>query len=580
MNKKIEELLSFIYGDRGGEACEMILPVIEKARGRLQPPRDWAGGFPLDEKSSILITYGDQFQEEGRPPLEVLKSFLDSYLSGTVGGVHILPFSPYSSDDGFSVIDFREVNPAWGSWKNIEEIAADYTLMADLVLNHCSKESPWFRAFLKDEAPYNDYFIALPPGTDVSEVFRPRTHPLLTEFKTASGPKLVWTTFSEDQVDLNYANPAVLAEMLGIFLMYIEKGARIIRLDAIAYLWKELGTPCLHHPRTHAVVKLLRAITDEICPWVIIITETNVPHQENISYFGSGDEARMVYQFALPPLVLHACIRGDSRFLQEWAKSVVLPEGGCTFFNFCASHDGVGVLPAKGILPEKELEEVITEIEKRGGLISYKTSANGNIPYELNINYFSAIAEESLDVPLRARKFIASQSILLAMPGVPGIYVHSIIGSRNWQEGVKQSGISRRVNREKLSYAAFREEMTAPGSLREEVFNAYENLLAARMNEKAFHPLAPLRVLPTAQECFALLRESPPEKNKKPSRVLCLTNLCPKDAALSFTVKDLGLGEQRCFTELVSGDTIYPSWEGKESFSLTLEPFEVLWLLL
>jgi sucrose phosphorylase len=313
---------------------------------------------------------------------------------------------------------------------------------------------------------------------------------------------------------------------------------------------------------------------------VIFITETNVPHQENISYFGSGDEARMVYQFALPPLLLHAFIRGDSRFLQKWAKTIALPEGGCTFFNFCASHDGVGVLPAKGILPEEELEKVITETEKRGGLISYKASAHGNIPYELNINYFSAIAEDSLDAPIRARKFIASQSILLAMPGVPGIYAHSIIGSRNWQEGVKQSGISRRVNREKLSYAAFRGEMTAPASLREEVFKAYRNLLAARMTEKAFHPLAPLRILPTAQECFALLRESPPEQNKETSRVLCLTNLCPKAAELSFTVKDLGIEERRCFTELASRDTIYPTWEGKENFSLTLEPFEVLWLQL
>jgi sucrose phosphorylase len=578
MKEKIAEILRFIYEDRGGEAAGLILPIIEQARGRLLPPKDWAGGFPLDEGDSILITYGDQFREEGRKPLAVLKSFLDSYLLGVVRGVHILPFSPYSSDDGFSVIDFREVNPEWGSWKDIEAIAADYTFMADLVLNHCSKESPWFQAFLRDEAPYNDYFITVKPGTDVSGVFRPRTHPLLTEFQTAAGPKLVWTTFSEDQVDLHYANPAVLAEMLSVFLMYIEKGARIIRLDAIAYLWKEAGTSCLHHPKTHAVVKLLRAVTDEICPWVTIITETNVPHRENISYFGAGDEARMVYQFALPPLLLHAFIKGDASFLREWAKSIILPGGGCTFFNFCASHDGIGVLPAKDILPENELALVIAETEKRGGFVSYKATSRGNIPYELNINYFSAIAEETLSPSLRVRKFIASQAILLAMPGVPGIYVHSIAGSRNWREGVKLSGINRRINRGKFMYPAFREEMASPDCLREEVFSAYENLLTARMTEKAFHPLAPFRILPTEKECFALLRESLPEKDEKPSRVLCLTNLCPKDAELSFTAKDLDMGDERYFTELVDGDTFYPTWETGHSFSLTLEPFEVLWL--
>ncbi|MDR1626615.1 MAG: sugar phosphorylase [Spirochaetia bacterium] len=576
MNAKIAELLRFIYENRGGEACDLILPVLEEARARIRPPGDWAGGFPLDEGASILITYGDQFREEGRPPLAALKSFLDSYLLGTVRGVHILPFSPYSSDDGFSVIDFREVNPEWGTWKDVEQIAADYTLMADLVLNHCSKESPWFKAFLQGQAPYNDYFITVKPGTDVSGVFRPRTHPLLTEFKTASGPKLVWTTFSSDQVDLNYANPAVLAQMLGVFLMYVEKGARIIRLDAIAYLWKELGTPCLHHPKTHAVVKLMRAICDEICPWTLIITETNVPHRENISYFGAGDEARMVYQFALPPLVLHAFIKGDSSFLQEWGRGLVLPRGECSFFNFCASHDGIGVLPAKGILPEEELALLVGETEKRGGFVSRKATPQGNIPYELNINYLSALAEDTLGDSLLARKFIASQSILLAMPGVPGIYVHSIIGSRSWLEGVKLSGINRRINREKLDYAAFRGEMAQAGCLREEVFSAYENLLAARMTEKAFHPLAGMRVLPTGKECFALLRESLPEKDEKPSRVLCLTNLCPKATEVSFTEPDLG-GE-RCFTELVGGDTVYPSWEGERRFSLLLEPFEVLWL--
>jgi sucrose phosphorylase len=596
MNQKISELLHFIYEERAAEALDKILPILNEAAGKFTPPESYAGaGFPLDEGDSILITYGDQFRDTGadgaqkeaqhetafQPPLEVLKDFLDDYLLGTVRGVHILPFSPYSSDDGFSVIDFTQVNPAWGDWRHVEEIAADYSFMADLVLNHCSKESSWFKAFLKDEAPYKDYFITVKPGTDVSGVFRPRTQPLLTTFTTPSGPKLVWTTFSDDQVDLNYANPAVLAEMLRIFLMYIQKGARVVRLDAIAYLWKELGTPCLHHPKTHAVVKLMRAITDELCPWVVIITETNVPHRENLSYFGAGDEARMVYQFALPPLLLHAFIAGNSRYLQEWAGGLVLPNTGVSFFNFCASHDGIGVLPAKGILPEEELALVIREVEKRGGRVSYKTGPNGNIPYELNINYFSAVAEETLSAAGRVHKFIASQAILLAMPGVPGIYVHSIIGSENWQEGVKESGINRRINRQKLDYAVFREEMSSPDSPREEIFTAYENLIAARSEENAFHPLAPFRVLPTEKECFALLRESRPqdaESSGKAGRVLCLTNLTPKAADTAFAAKDIGLADGRCFTDIIAGDIVYPTWETEHRFSLTLEAFEVLWL--
>ncbi len=577
MNTRIDELVNFIYGEeKGRQVSEKLSRLLDEARERIKRPEDYAGGFPLSEKDAFLITYGDQFQEAGRPPLATLKDFLDTFLHGIVGGVHILPFSPYSSDDGFSVIDFRAVHPDWGTWKEIEDIAGEYRFMADLVLNHCSKSSAWFQAFLRDEEPYRDYFITVPPGTDVSGVFRPRTHPLLTEFDTATGKKLVWTTFSEDQVDLNYANPDVLLEMLRIFLFYVEKGARVVRLDAVAFLWKELGTPCLHHPKTHAAVKLLRAVVGELCPWVVIITETNVPHKENLSYLGDGDEAHMVYQFALPPLILHAFLKTDSSYLQTWAAEVRSPGPGRSFFNFCASHDGIGVLPARGILPDTELDDVFAAVEKRGGYISLKSTPAGDVPYELNINYFSAVSESSLPDSQRIKKFVASQSILLAMPGVPGIYVHSIIGSENWREGVEESGIKRRINRRKLDYEKAQDELSTPDTCRERIFAGFEILLMARIAEPAFHPLADSRVVPTGTEVFALLRSRRPEDG--PGRVLCLASLSPRDADVSFAGKDLGMGDERFFVDIISGDTVYPSWDTEHKFSLALGPFEVLWL--
>ena len=577
MKERIAGLIHFMYGREAGEpVIEELMDILDEFRTKLTAPEDYAGGFPLSEKDSFLITYADQFREAGRPPLATLKDFLDTYLHGLVEGVHILPFFPSTGDDGFSVADFQAVDPDWGTWQDIEDIAGEYGLMMDLVLNHVSKSSRWFQGFLRDEEPYRDYFITVPPGTDVSGVFRPRTHPLLTEFDTAAGRKLVWTTFSEDQVDLNYANPRVLLEMIRVFLFYVEKGARAIRLDAVAFLWKEPGTPCLHHPKTHGAVKLLRAIVQEVCPWVILITETNVPHRENLSYFGEGDEAHLVYQFALPPLLLHGFMKGDSSFLQGWARDIRSPGPGMSFFNFCASHDGIGVLPARDILPEEQLASVYSAVEARGGLISHKSTAQGNIPYELNINCFSAISEPELSGPLRVRKFIASQSILLAMPGVPGIYVHSLIGSENWIQGVRESGMNRRINRQKLDYGKVQDELSTPDTIRERIFAGFEILLMARIAEPAFHPLAASRVVPTAGNVFALLRIRRDQDG--PGRVLCLASLSPKDAEVSFSARELDMNGERLFTDIISGDVVYPSWEAENRFSMTLGPFEALWL--
>ena len=159
-----------------------------------------------------------------------------------VDDIHLLPFYPYSSDDGFSVIDYKQVNPALGTWDDVARVGQNFHLMFDGVINHISAQSAWFKAFLQDDPKYRDYFIVVEGEPDLSQVVRPRTLPLLTEFTTPSGAKKVWTTFSADQIDLNYANPEVLLDIIDVLLFYVAHGAELIRLDAIAYLWKEIGT--------------------------------------------------------------------------------------------------------------------------------------------------------------------------------------------------------------------------------------------------------------------------------------------------------------------------------------------------
>ncbi|ADN02221.1 sugar phosphorylase [Spirochaeta thermophila] len=575
---RMRELLSFIYGpDTGRDTYEHLRALLERWRSRLPAPDEEyvSGRLPLDHTDAVLITYGDQFRREGEAPLATLGEFLREYLSGTMKGVHILPFFHYSSDDGFSVIDYRTVNPEWGTWEEVRRISGEFRLMVDLVLNHCSAKSEWFRRFLQGDPAYEDFFITVEPGTDLSGVFRPRALPLVHEFESPKGPVLVWTTFSRDQVDLNYANPRVLLEMIDIFLFYVSQGAQIIRLDAIAYLWKELGTPCIHHPKTHAVVKLFRAICEEVCPWVLIITETNVPHEENISYFGDMDEAHLVYQFALPPLVLDAFLRKDVSYLREWARTIDTYGGKVSYFNFLASHDGIGVLPARGILPDEHIDSMIEAVKDRGGLISYKSTPEGEVPYELNINYLSAISEAHLDRPTRARKFLASQAVMLSLVGMPGIYVHSLLGSENWREGVEKTGMNRTINRQKCSYDEILRELEDPESLRSMVFKGYLDMLAARRKSRAFDPRGTQEVLDAPETVLALMRRS----HDATEEVLCLINVSHVEQECVFPSSIFASSpEVHLFTELTSGDTLVPYREDEDRFSISLGGYEVLWL--
>ncbi len=577
----MRELLESVYAERAAETEERLEALLNRYREELSAPEGFErGGIPLEERDSIMIAYGDSFHGPDGSPLSYLLRFLDEEAEGVVSGVHVLPFSPYSSDDGFSVIDYREVNPDLGTWEEIEAIGAEFVLMADLVLNHCSAQGPWFQAFLRDEEPYNRYFITVPEDADVSSVVRPRAHPLLTPFESAAGTKHVWTTFSADQVDLDFSNTDVLLEMMDVFLGYIARGARVIRLDAIAYLWKELGTSCIHLPQTHAIVKLMRAIVEDVAPWVVIITETNVPHEENISYFGEGnDEAHMVYNFSLPPLTLDAFLRGDASHLQGWASSLATGSRDTSFFNFLASHDGIGLLPAKGILEPDQVDAMIAAVKERGGRISYKSTPDGEIPYEMNVNYLSAIAPALLPDAQRASIFLAAQSIMLALAGTPGIYYHSLIGSENWEEGVDETGHNRTINRRKLEVEELSGELNEPQTLRNIVFEGYKDFLRARAASSAFHPSASQRILESPASVLAILRgEQNAAGDPGDERVLCLVNVSDAETEVSFTDGDLALGEEKGFRDLLSGDYVFPSRDNGNRVSLVLEPYETVWL--
>ena len=522
MSQTFYTTLTAVYDlQTAGETALQLENLINHYRGRIPVPADSA----LTECDAMLITYGDQVRTPGQAPLQTLAEFSEMHLRGTVNGIHVLPFFPWSSDDGFSIMDYREVDEGIGEWHDIEGISRNFRLMVDGVINHTSVKSGWFQAFLHNEAPWRDYFLTVSGSPDLSEVVRPRALPLLTEFQTGAGPRQVWTTFSADQADLDYHNPEVLLEIIDILLMYVEHGAQFIRLDAIAYLWKEIGTSCIHLPQTHALVRLLRAVFREAAPHVRLITETNVPHTDNIAYFGDGtDEAHLVYNFALPPLVMHALISGDASVLSQWAAGLELPSSQTAFFNFLASHDGIGLNPARGILSETEIDGLVAKTQAHGGLVSYKQNADGTqTAYELNINYFDALSDPAGNEPLQLQidRFMASQAILLALRGLPGIYFHSLFGSRGWHEGPALTGRNRTINRQKLERAELEAALADPGSLRAQVFGRYRQLLIHRAASAAFDPHGGQSIEDFGRGIFAVRRNSPDGS----SQVLCLQNV-------------------------------------------------------
>lgn len=559
--ERVRQRISRIYNDRITERhITRLFQAIEAAqKPQKQTIAKWS------EKDAILITYGDSLRKSGEAPLKSLHQFLLKHLKNQLSCVHILPFFPYSSDDGFSVIDYMQVKPDLGDWADIAALGQDFDLMFDLVINHISQKSLWFEQYIKGTVPYDQFFIEADTNLDLSAVVRPRKSPLLTPVETAKGLRHVWTTFSADQIDLNFKSPDLFLEMMQVLINYVKHNARIIRLDAIAFLWKEIGTSCLHLPQTHEMVKLMRDICEQIDAGSIILTETNVPNLENLSYFGQDDEAHMVYQFSLPPLLLHALYKGDSSYLNQWAITIPDLPAGNTFFNFTASHDGIGVRPLEGLLPDHEKDQLIAAMKKLGGSISTKANSDGTeSPYEMNITYFDACrAHHRVGDQHHLERFLCSQTVMMSMRGIPALYIHSLLATPNDLEGVARTGRARSINRHKWKVQDLEDLLNDQNSINYKVLNHLKYLLDIRQKQAAFHPDAAQEILDCGRSFFALRRETPLQI------LYAVCNLSAESKQLSADA--LGLDDSAQLKNLIDGNV--------SRSVLRLSPYECKWLL-
>lgn len=522
-----------------------------------------------DQGDAIMISYGDALHAEGETELNTLYRFLNDECEGLINGVHILPYFPYSSDDGFAVEDFYEVRESAGNWEDIRRISADYRLMSDLVINHCSGESEWFKNFVKGEGTGHDYFFTASPDDDLSDVVRPRTSPLLREVETAEGVKHVWCTFSHDQVDLDFRNPEVLKEFTKIIRHYLDQGVNIFRLDAIAFLWKKPGTTSLNLDETHEVVRLLRTLIEYAVPNAMIITETNIPSRENLSYFGNANEAHCVYNFSLPPLLLHALMTGDSFYLRQWMMSMPPAQDGTAYFNFIASHDGIGLRPAEGILSDEEVNQLIETMQSFGGHVSWRTLDNGvNKPYEINIALYDALrgTHKGKD-NWTEQRFLCAHRIMLALEGIPGVYFQSLLGSRNDYERVLKTDHFRSINRHHWQYEELQGQLQDESTHHSRIFSEMKRLIALRTKQPAFHPNATQFTLHLGEHLFGFWRQSIDRKQS----IFCINNI--SDKPVNLLLSDLNLISTDDWHDLLQNTEFNNLHE-----SLELQPYQSLWL--
>lgn len=582
--QRIQALLHSLYPQYAAEMFASLENLLEDFSSRHPRIRDRE--FAFTEKDSVLITYADQIQSTNASDLDALTDFILANIGGSISTIHLLPFFPYSSDDGFSVIDYTRVNPEVGDWTDIARLGEKYHLMFDFVLNHISRSSEWFQEYQAGNPRYSEYFIAVDPDTDLTSVVRPRALPLLTAVSTAGGVRHLWTTFSSDQIDLNYANPQLALEMIKVLLEYVSRGADILRMDAIAYLWKEIGTSSIHLPQTHLFVKLLRAVLDEVAPAVVLITETNVPHQENISYFGDpldtpednsttqrSDEAQMVYQFSLAPLVLHTLLHADCTVLSDWAAGLSTPVGMNTYFNFIASHDGIGVRPAEGLLQPEEIQALADRTLAHGGQVSFRANTDGSqSPYELNITLYDFVNDpQAAHTKKHLDRFIASQAIMLSLAGVPGIYFHSLLGSSNCQSCLEETGRARSLNREKFTVEQVSIMLAGANNRAARILAKYKQLLDLRRTTPAFSPYAHQKILSARPEVFCLFRR---DANTQ-SQLLALINVADRLVAHDLDLNIINGTGTQTWRDLITGSK-FPVTNGVLHIELT--PYQVLWL--
>ena len=563
--KKIKYKLNKIYNflpKNEIDLCARDISLIINNFNKNNKKKKWL----VSEKTTMVICYGDSVYSKNQKNLITFQNFFKKKLAKFIDTIHFLPFYPSSSDSGFAVKDHYKIDNKLGNWSDIKKFSKKKQIMSDIVINHASARGLWFKNFLKEKKPGKDYFILVNSNFNISKVVRPRDHKLLKEINIFKKKDYLWRTFSDDQIDLNFKNPKVLIRFIKIMINLIKHGVTIFRLDAIAYLWKESGTKCINLTQTHEIVKILRIVSNSLNIETLIVTETNLPEKENLSYLGNNDESNWIYNFTLPPLLIHALLFENGSYLNSWSKKLPQTKIGNSYLNFIASHDGIGMRPLEGILNNKSIKSLLTRLKKNGSKFSYRRINNKKKRvYESNITIFDALKVSDKDKKglYNFDRYIAAHTIMFSFEGVPGIYFNSLFGKSNDEAKYIITGNNRDVNRYRWNELNILKRMKNKNTKEHYIFETFKHLLNIRKKQKAFHPNALRTNINLGNNFFCIKRVSLDKKQT----ILCLTNLTSKLQNTKINKK---------FSKFKN--LIDPNTKSQNLNSINMKPFETIWL--
>jgi len=570
---KLSKLLKTIYNDHTTEEinyiCNQLLQILDNfsEKSLYQEKNDYK---KWDESYSVLITYADGVYKKGEASLVTLRELLNKHFGSLSKVVHILPFLKSTSDGGFAVSSHTSLEERFGNWEDLTSISKNHYLMADLVLNHVSSSHPWVQQFIKCQEPGLSNVYSPSQNLDWKNVTRPRSSSLFSQINTSKGKKLVWTTFGPDQVDLNWLNPKMTIEFLNLIITYLSNGIKWLRLDAVGFIWKEPGTTCLHLPKAHSIVKVLRIFLNSLLKEGVLITETNVPQKENLSYLIPEDEADMAYNFPLPPLLLEAIISSRADILNTWICDwPKLPET-TTLFNFTASHDGIGLRALEGLMKEDRIKDLLINCEKRGGLVSHRRLSNGeDKPYELNISWWSAMEDAGRDSHrFQYERFLLTQLLVMSLKGIPAFYLPALLASENDIKSFSMTGQRRDLNREKFKLEKLSAVFENPESCANKNLRYLRNAMEVRSRLPQFHPQSEMECLSKKRGDIVVIKRGIGLES-----VFTIHNMTENKINYRFTYS-----ESNIFIKKDLNMCDYLTLKKYNCNNIQLDPFQVMWL--
>lgn len=408
----------------------------------------------------MLITYADCMGND----LNDLENVLNKYLEGAVGGLHILPFFPSSADRGFAPTTYKEVNPVFGTWENIERLSKKYYLMYDYMINHLSIESDIFKDFIqkKDDSKYKDFFIRYkdfwdggePTEEQLGKLYKRKNSPYITVTFADGSQEKLWTTFSEYQIDINCQHSEVAKQFMRDNLTFLcEHGASLIRLDAFAYASKKAGTNCFFiEPDVWNLMDECKEVLDpyhaELLPEI---------HEHYFIQKKLEEKSYYTYDFQLPMLLLNAVHFGKTMYLKNWLK--ICPRKQFTTLD---THDGIGVVDVRYLMPDEEvlatkqkvfeLNPDITEVYIKADFeINFKKFDT----YQINCTYYSALGEDD-------NKYLITRAVQFFAPGIPQVYYVGLFAGKNDFELYHKTEQHRDINRHYYSLDEIETEFERP----------------------------------------------------------------------------------------------------------------------